>query len=120
MNDLNDWRGSSQWYVVFSRFFDHVSQIQRMSLYHSRGRKYLNQKNNTRTPTLEHRYTERVYHTEGYLLHGPPGCGKSSFVSALAGHLDYNICILSLNESGLTDDRLARHFRTCLSRASYF
>jgi mitochondrial chaperone BCS1 len=67
VNDLNDWRGSSQW------------------------------------------YTERgIPYRRGYLLHGPPGCGKSSFVSALAGHLDYNICILSLNESGLTDDRLAQ------------
>ena len=54
-------------------------------------------------------YTERgIPYRRGYLLHGPPGCGKSSFVSALAGHLDYNICILSLNESGLTDDRLAQ------------
>eukprot|EP00939_MAST-03C_sp_MAST-3C-sp1_P002342 g2342.t1 len=54
-------------------------------------------------------YTERgIPYRRGYLLHGPPGCGKSSFVSALAGHFDYNICILSLNEAGLTDDRLAQ------------
>eukprot|EP00940_MAST-03C_sp_MAST-3C-sp2_P000621 g621.t1 len=54
-------------------------------------------------------YTERgIPYRRGYLLHGPPGCGKSSFVSAVAGHFDYNICILSLNEAGLTDDRLAQ------------
>lgn len=33
--------------------------------------------------------------------------GKSSFIAALAGHLKYNICLLNLNERGLTDDRLA-------------
>lgn len=43
----------------------------------------------------------------GYLLHGPPGSGKSSFIMALAGRLGYNICILNLSERGLTDDRLA-------------
>lgn len=34
------------------------------------------------------------------------GCGKSSFITALAGELQYNICILNLNERGLTDDKL--------------
>jgi Ni2+-binding GTPase involved in maturation of urease and hydrogenase len=48
-----------------------------------------------------------VYVYRGYLLHGPPGSGKSSFIMALAGRLGYNICILNLTERGLTDDRLA-------------
>lgn len=47
------------------------------------------------------------HHCRGYLLHGPPGSGKSSFIMALAGRLGYNICILNLSERGLTDDRLA-------------
>lgn len=52
-------------------------------------------------------YTDRgVPYRRGYLLHGPPGCGKSSFIMALAGELEYNICILNLNERGLTDDKL--------------
>lgn len=33
--------------------------------------------------------------------------GKTSFITALAGRLGYNICILNLAERGLTDDRLA-------------
>ncbi|CAK1599774.1 unnamed protein product [Parnassius mnemosyne] len=52
-------------------------------------------------------YTERgIPYRRGYLLYGPPGCGKSSFIMALAGELEYNICVLNLSERGLTDDRL--------------
>lgn len=52
-------------------------------------------------------YTDRgIPYRRGYLLHGPPGCGKSSFIQALAGELNLNICLLSLSERGLTDDRL--------------
>lgn len=52
-------------------------------------------------------YLDRgIPYRRGYLLHGPPGCGKSSFVAALAGKLGYNICILNLGDPGMTDDRL--------------
>lgn len=52
-------------------------------------------------------YSDRgIPYRRGYLLHGPPGSGKSSFIQALAGDLDYNIAILNLSERGLTDDRL--------------
>ena len=47
-----------------------------------------------------------IPYRRGYLLHGPPGSGKSSFVQALAGELDYNIAMLNLSERGLTDDKL--------------
>ena len=47
-----------------------------------------------------------IPYRRGYLLHGPPGSGKSSFIQALASELDYNIAILNLSERGLTDDRL--------------
>ncbi|CAN7997712.1 unnamed protein product [Ixodes hexagonus] len=52
-------------------------------------------------------YTDRgIPYRRGYLLHGPPGCGKSSFITALAGELQYSICVLNLSERGLSDDRL--------------
>ncbi|KAK9387781.1 BCS1 N terminal-domain-containing protein [Lipomyces mesembrius] len=52
-------------------------------------------------------YADRgIPYRRGYLLYGPPGSGKSSFMQALAGDLDYNICILNLSEQNLTDDRL--------------
>lgn len=52
-------------------------------------------------------YSDRgIPYRRGYLMHGPPGCGKSSYITALAGELEFSICILNLSERGLTDDRL--------------
>uniref|UniRef100_A0A915JNE9 Mitochondrial chaperone BCS1 n=1 Tax=Romanomermis culicivorax TaxID=13658 RepID=A0A915JNE9_ROMCU len=51
-------------------------------------------------------YIERgVPYRRGYLLHGPPGCGKTSFIFALASDLEYSICMLNLGERSLTEDR---------------
>jgi chaperone BCS1 len=53
-------------------------------------------------------YNDRgIPYRRGYLFYGPPGSGKSSFIQALAGELDYNICIMNLAELGMTDDRFA-------------
>eukprot|EP00755_Sulcionema_specki_P011434 Sspe_Gene.7680::Locus_2600_Transcript_9_10_Confidence_0.148_Length_2979::g.7680::m.7680 len=42
-------------------------------------------------------YKERgIPYRRGYLLYGKPGCGKSSFIFALAGRFDMPICILDL------------------------
>lgn len=60
-------------------------------------------------------YDRGIPYRRGYLLHGPPGSGKSSFIQALAGELDYNIAILNLSERGLTDDRL-NHLLTVVPR----
>mmetsp|Transcript_6597 Transcript_6597/g.25461 ORF Transcript_6597/g.25461 Transcript_6597/m.25461 type:complete len:488 (-) Transcript_6597:27-1490(-) len=48
-----------------------------------------------------------IPYRRGYLLYGPPGSGKSSFIMAIAGHFNYGICMLSLSDDSLTDDRLA-------------
>lgn len=52
-------------------------------------------------------YSDRgIPYRRGYLLYGPPGCGKSSFITALAGELEYSICLMSLSDNSLSDDRL--------------
>jgi chaperone BCS1 len=54
-------------------------------------------------------YIEReIPHRRGYLFYGPPGCGKTSFVKAIAGEIDYSICVLSLSAKGLTDENLMK------------
>ncbi|KAF2872128.1 26S protease regulatory subunit 8 [Massariosphaeria phaeospora] len=61
-------------------------------------------------------YLDRgIPYRRGYLLYGPPGTGKSSFIQALAGHLDFDIAILNVSERGLTDDRL-NHLLTKVPR----
>lgn len=51
-------------------------------------------------------YNVGVPYRRGYLLYGPPGCGKSSLITALAGEMNYNICVLSLNDTKMSDELL--------------
>jgi len=61
--------------------------------------------------------TRGLPHRRGYLLYGPPGNGKSSFIFALASAMNLNICCLSLNESSLTDTKLAGLMRSAPARS---
>ena len=47
-----------------------------------------------------------IPYKRGYLLHGPPGTGKSSLVYGLAGELGLSICVLTLSDRDLSDDDL--------------
>ncbi|PQE22136.1 putative BCS1 precursor protein [Rutstroemia sp. NJR-2017a BBW] len=58
-------------------------------------------------------YVDRgIPYRRGYLLYGPPGSGKSSFIQALAGAFDFGVSIINMSERGMTDDKLA----SCLTK----
>lgn len=50
--------------------------------------------------------TRGVPWRRGYLLHGPPGTGKSSAIRAVASELSLDIANLDVGRSDLTDDEL--------------
>ena len=57
-------------------------------------------------------YADRgIPYRRGFLLHGRPGCGKTSFAMAVAGQFKMNIYTVSLVEEGITDAVLLRLFQ---------
>ncbi|KAK4624072.1 putative mitochondrial chaperone bcs1 [Fulvia fulva] len=51
-----------------------------------------------------------IPHRRGYLFYGPPGCGKSSVASALAGDFKLQVFSIAVSNPALTDDALEALF----------
>jgi chaperone BCS1 len=57
--------------------------------------------------TKQEWYVDRgIPYRRGYLLYGPPGNGKTSFIQSLAGELKLDICVLGLSSNSLDDQSL--------------
>lgn len=57
-----------------------------------------------------------IPYRRGYLFHGPPGTGKTSFGLAIAGLLKLNVYIVSLKSPMMNDETLEIFFATLPSR----
>ena len=67
---------------------------------------------------LSHRFyaSRGIPYRRGYLLYGPAGTGKTTMSMTLAGYFGLDLCVLSLVESTMTDERLGTLFTQLPSR----
>lgn len=52
-----------------------------------------------------------IPHRRGYMLHGPPGCGKTSFITVLASELDRDLAMIDVSSNTLDDKQFAAVLR---------
>ncbi|KAK6509204.1 hypothetical protein TWF481_003964 [Arthrobotrys musiformis] len=103
-----------RWYCAATRATRPISTI---SLDESTKRALLRDVNEFLNPKAPRWYANRgIPYRRGYLLHGPPGTGKTSLSFALGGLFGLPIYCLSLVDAGMTEDKLRLCFGALPSR----
>ncbi len=69
------------------------------------------------SPATRKYYANRgIPYRRGLLFYGNPGCGKTSFTNALAGHFDLNVYMVSLSTTSFNDSILELLFEQLPSK----